>query len=261
MKSLLKKSFSPAILLLSFFILSGSARAILTGSVHPDHIEIGTDYDGQEIMISGTVSKNEDILVRITGAGKDEKFKKKGKVFGLLWMNLNTIEMKNVPSMMLIAPSDYIERWRQKNPEAWKRLGLGFEAVKEGITLLPENENKDMIFHELLKLKEKAGMYGICQKAVRYTNNQDIRNYEVRIALPGSLPQGDYSIEIFGIGNGRILDKHTIPFSARQVGFPAFLSDLAFNHGLLYGILAVIIAIMGGLIIGFLFKGGKGSAH
>jgi hypothetical protein len=43
-----------------------------------------------------------------------------------------------------------------------------------------------------------------------------------------------------------------------MVGFPAMLTTLAYEHGATYGILAVIIAIMTGFAIGFLFKGGGG---
>ncbi|NOY67941.1 MAG: hypothetical protein GXP53_00385 [Deltaproteobacteria bacterium] len=244
-----------------FCLLTGAGyvNATLSGSVNPSSISIGTTFNGQDIIISGDVSKGAEILIRITGEKKAEKFKKKGKILGLLWMNLNTIEMENVPSMMLIAPSDYLENWLEKHPGQWKSTGLGFEAVKDNITLFPESEDKDMIFEELLKLKKKEGLYGIRKKAVIYTNNEEITTYEARIHLPAGLPPGVYNVEILAIGGGHVLEKKTLPLPARQVGFPAFLSSLAFEHGLLYGILSVIIAIMAGLIIGFMFRGGQGA--
>jgi uncharacterized membrane protein YraQ (UPF0718 family) len=42
------------------------------------------------------------------------------------------------------------------------------------------------------------------------------------------------------------------------VGFPAFFMTMAYQHGALYGILAVFIAIVVGFIMGYLFKGGGG---
>ena len=44
-------------------------------------------------------------------------------------------------------------------------------------------------------------------------------------------------------------------------GAPAFLADMAFDHGTLYGILASVIAILGGLIISRIFQGSKSGAH
>jgi len=81
MKSIIQKIFLTTILLLiSMFTGTGSAHALLSGAVHPRTIDIGTFYNGREIMISGNISKNSEILVRITGPGKAEKFKKKGAV-------------------------------------------------------------------------------------------------------------------------------------------------------------------------------------
>lgn len=237
----------------------GFAHAMLSASVNPQSISIGATFNGRDIIISGDVSKDTEILIRITGKNKAEKFKKKGKLFGLLWMNLSTIEMKNIPSMMLIAPSDYLEKWMEKYPGQWKSMGLGFDTVKDNITILPKSENKNLIFKELFKLKKKAGLYGIRKKTIIYTDNEEITAYEARIHLTAALPPGEYHIEIFAVRDGRVLEKKILPLPVRQVGFPAFLSSLAFENGLLYGILAVIIAVMAGLIIGFMFRGGQGA--
>ncbi len=43
-----------------------------------------------------------------------------------------------------------------------------------------------------------------------------------------------------------------------MVGFPALLAKLAYQHGAAYGVLAVVIAIVTGFAMGFLFKGGGG---
>jgi hypothetical protein len=40
------------------------------------------------------------------------------------------------------------------------------------------------------------------------------------------------------------------------VGFPAAFFSLAYEHGATYGILAVVIAIVTGFAMGYLFKGG-----
>jgi hypothetical protein len=43
-----------------------------------------------------------------------------------------------------------------------------------------------------------------------------------------------------------------------MVGFPAVLSKLAWNHGIIYGTVAVLIAIFTGFVIGYVFKKGAG---
>jgi hypothetical protein len=43
-----------------------------------------------------------------------------------------------------------------------------------------------------------------------------------------------------------------------MVGFPEFLMSMAYQHALMYGILAVVVAILTGFLMGYLFKGGGG---
>jgi hypothetical protein len=47
-----------------------------------------------------------------------------------------------------------------------------------------------------------------------------------------------------------------------EQGIPFMISSLAFNHSLLYGFLAVLIAVAAGLVMDFFFGTGKGGgAH
>jgi hypothetical protein len=53
--------------------------------------------------------------------------------------------------------------------------------------------------------------------------------------------------------------RTTTELQVKQVGLPAFISKLAFERGALYGLLATIIAIAAGLLMGVIFKGEKGA--
>jgi len=55
-----------------------------------------------------------------------------------------------------------------------------------------------------------------------------------------------------------VLAKKCSELRVKMVGFPALLSTLAYEHGATYGILAVVIAIITGFAMGFLFKGRVG---
>ena len=65
-------------------------------------------------------------------------------------------------------------------------------------------------------------------------------------------------MEIFALNQGNIVARTTDHLKVDEVGLPALLSALAFEHGGLYGILASLIAIAAGLLMGFLFRGSKG---
>ena len=50
------------------------------------------------------------------------------------------------------------------------------------------------------------------------------------------------------------MGKQTAEVEARLIGFPEWLSKMAFNNGLLYGVLATVIAVVSGLGIGLMFQ-------
>ena len=64
---------------------------------------------------------------------------------------------------------------------------------------------------------------------------------------------------MFTVEGGAITGTARREIDAREVGMPAWISALAFNHGTLYGVLAVLVAIIAGLVTGIIFKGEKGA--
>jgi hypothetical protein len=73
--------------------------------------------------------------------------------------------------------------------------------------------------------------------------------------LPAKVPPGEYQVRLSVIKDGRLMGQKTAKFRVKMVGFPALFASLAYEHAAFYGILAVIIAIATGFIMGFLFKG------
>ena len=236
------------------------AGAPISVSVNPETIAMGTTYNGADVFVSGTIPEGTEVLIRVVGNEKAEHYKKKGKALGLLWMNMATVEIDHAPALLLLAPSDTLEKMRTEQPASWQKLNLGFDALKRQVTISPANEDKDFIFEEFLQLKQHEGLYGIQTNAVRYTAQGVEGAFTATLHFPADLPQGKYEIQTYVIKDGHIAGEARDHIEAKTVGAPAFLTSLAFQHGLLYGILAVIVAILAGLFTGYLFRGGS-DAH
>lgn len=238
-----------------------AAPGPLTVSVSPAHIAIGTTYNGGDVTVSGTLPKDAEVLIRLRGKRGEERFKKKGKALNLLWMNMATVEVDNVPALMLLAPSDALALLQAHRPESWKKLGLGFDALEREIAIAPEGQDRKRLINEFLKLKERDGLYGVQPRSIHYEETEAAKSFHARIHLPSGLAPGVYTLETYAIRDGQILACDTHPIEAKMIGMPAFLSHLAFDHGLTYGILAVLVAIGAGLLIGYLFRGDGGGGH
>jgi uncharacterized protein (TIGR02186 family) len=238
-----------------------AAQGPLAVIVSPSNIAIGTTYNGGDVSVSGTLPKDAEVLIRVRGKRGGEHFKKKGKAFNFLWMNMGTVEMNNVPSLMLLAPSDELVWLMTHKPETWQQMGLGFEALKRELEITPDGQDRQMLVDEFLKLKKHDGVYGIQPRTIHYEEKGTAKAFHANVHLPSALLPGVYTLETFAIRDGQVLARDEQPIEAKMIGMPAFLSDLAYGHGLLYGVLAVLVAIGAGLLIGYLFKGDGGGGH
>ncbi|HDM78427.1 MAG TPA: hypothetical protein ENG51_18495 [Deltaproteobacteria bacterium] len=238
----------------------GKCANAMEVKIEPSTLLLGTFYRGADIKISGTVPIGSDVVVRFIGNKKDLHLKKKGKVLGLLWMNLDTFTFKGVPNVCLIYSSKkLVSDDKQCNVEsdAWK---LSLLALESHISIEPEPEDRTFLVEELVKMKKLEGLYVEQEHAVGITERgEGAEKFEAHVKVPSSLTPGKYMVEVYALQDGKIIDSKITPINAKLVGLPAFLYNLAFQHALLYGLLATIVAILGGLLMGVIFGAGKGA--
>ena len=227
-------------------------------NVHPETIRIGGNYNGAQVSVSGEAPADADVLIRVKGQTEDYKLKKKGRALGVLWMNLGSVDISNVPNLFLLflpAPSGDTG---QGNIAA--RQGLGLDGIRKKAKIVAEGEENDGLFEEFVKLKQKSGLYGTIDNAIRYEPGKGgLKTFKASLELPSALPQGKFDIEVLAVKNGAVEASALYTIEAREVGMPAWIAKLAFHHGTLYGVLAVMVAILAGLLTGILFKGQKGA--
>lgn len=215
----------------------------------PADINISAAYQGTMLHVEGVAPLGSEIVARFTGAADDLALRQKGKAFGLLWMNLGTVHLHNVPSVFLVASSRPLPQINGGD--------LGLAAVRGSIQVQePKSDGLD-IPAELIKLKQQDGLYRETAEGVTVTGNG---GFSVNLPIPSRLSPGAYTLEVFALRNGSVCGSISAPVSVKLVGMPAWIDNMARNNSLLYGILSTLVAIFGGLGIGMIFQS-KGGAH
>ena len=230
--------------------LSALADESITISVSPSPLLIGAQYNGADLKVTGTIPAGSDVVIRFTGEPEELHLREKGKAFNLLWMNIGTVIFDNVPKVLLIETSRPFE---ELGPEA-KSLQLDYLHKTVKIIKQASSEDIDLI-HELLLLKKEESLYS--EKSggiVLGPDSGPTRTFTAILKLPSALAPGEYQVEAAAFRNGRLVADGKVKMEARLHGFPLWLSNMAFNNSLLYGILAVVIAIFSGLVIGLIFQ-------
>lgn len=222
--------------------------------VQPGSIIIDALYNGTTLTVTGNVPADSEVVARFVGTPSDLHMKEKGKVFGLLWMNLESLTFKNVPNICIVCTSKDLKDGTTSPNPALQELELsGLKSsvqVESAVNIDPKRN-----IEELLKLKRDEGLYReVTQKLTYEAPSGGMKMFKTTIPVPSRLSPGTYSVEVAAVRNGEIVARASTPVNVALTGFPALLSTLAFGNGAIYGILATVIAIMAGLGIGLVFQ-------
>jgi len=232
---------------------AGSAWTAESGklAIQPEVLDIGTFYSGCQVTISGEVPQGQDVVVEIAGPAANGQFDLKGRV-GPFWMTNGRAEMDGAPAMYaLLLPGG--RDWQKKASS----LGLGLEKLRNKIAIQSATVPPDELFNMFLKLKKSEGLYVVEDNAVSYAAAKNgLRRFTAVCHFPRSTAAGNYTIKATEIINGAKGMELSRSFLVDEVGFSRLVYDLATNQRLVYGILAVVIALFAGAVMGLLFKGG-----
>jgi uncharacterized protein (TIGR02186 family) len=188
--------------------------------------------------------------------GKSEhlEIKKKGKVWGVLWMNVGELSFDRVPAAYLLATSAPLAELAPA--DELQRLDMGYGALARRTGADAE------AFGELVKLKEGEGLYRIQEDGVRLTRSTaQEASVDVSFSLPARTPAGEYAADVIGFEHGHGHQLGTATLRLEYVGVVRTLRSLAMERSLLYGIAAVLVAIVAGVLTGLVFGRQAGKPH
>jgi hypothetical protein len=222
--------------------------------VQPDTISIDALYNGTTVTAVGTIPADSEVIVRFVGAPSDLHMKEKGKVFGLLWMNLGSLTIKDVPNVCIVCSG--IDSGTPDSAPSPAVRDLHLAGLKQAAKIESSTAADGAgSMEELIKLKESEGLYLEMTGNISYGPVSDgSKTFRADVPVPSRLSPGKYTVDVAAIKDGEIIARSELPVTVSLVGAPAFLAKLAFGYGAIYGILATIIAILSGLAIGMVFQ-------
>jgi hypothetical protein len=222
-------------------------------AVQPDVLDIGTFFSGGQVTISGEVPQGQDVIVEIAGPSADQQFDIKGRV-GPFWMTRGKADLNGAPTMYaLLLSAD------QGALQEAVSLGLGLKNLGGQVSIDAGERSPDELFDMFLELKKDEGLYVEAEGAITYAPAENgLRRFTAVYHFPRSTAAGDYTIKTTSVADGAKIAELSRSFRVNEVGFTRLVDDLATNRRLAYGVLAVVIALFTGAVMGVLFKGGGG---
>jgi uncharacterized protein (TIGR02186 family) len=223
-------------------------------------VDIGLMYNGDFIFFFGTVpDPSADVIVKLTSTDNTPvTVNRKGKV-GLFWMNVKQFKVTGLPLMYKIHSTRPLSKIL--TPALGRELGLGYDVLKERMKLeivrgTLSSDDRDRVFEGVLKLKREANLYNIDEKRIKVTGGK-LFKHDYR--FPSAAKEGTYTAESYLVKDGRLIGRGIDRIVIQKTGVEAAFTSLAFEHPVIYGVAAVVVALGMGLLVGFLFK--KGGGH
>ncbi|MBF0466147.1 MAG: TIGR02186 family protein [Nitrospirae bacterium] len=234
------------VLVVTLIVSQTHANAELTLNMDKSVIPIDTFYKGNTLNITGSVDSGHDVVVKITSPRENESFMVKEKSVHLFWLNKYKLKVSQVNDTYMLFSSNNIDDILSAEERA--KYSLGYDAVGKRVEIT--GNDKDQLFREFIKVKESGKLYVVSgTSVVLKPSGAGKSRYSVTVNFPYQVPIGSYNVNVFAVKDGVVSQRATGAVKIKEVGMVRDLSDMAMTHGGLYGVLAVLIALVAGYVV------------
>jgi uncharacterized protein (TIGR02186 family) len=235
-----------ATLFASFFAGMRTASAQIVADISDHLIAITTGFTGAELLLFGA-AENGTVVVVVRGPRAPFVVRRKARIAGI-WINRTEMTFRNVPHYYAIAsskPLDTIPRTVRARHEMGTDV-LRLEAPKD------TNPESAANYREaLIRNMQNDNLYYREPARVKFLGPQLFR---VDIRFPANAPVGLYEVSVYLVRDGDVISAQSSPLYVSRIGVEAWIFDFAHRRSLLYGVLAILLAVMAGWAASLIFR-------
>ncbi|HET6159691.1 MAG TPA: TIGR02186 family protein [Dongiaceae bacterium] len=218
-----------------------------------DHlVEITTDFAGQDILVFGAIDGPGDVVLVMRGPAGRVAVHQKERFAGI-WVNANSIEFDDVPSLYGVASSRPL--FEILTPESLDRYQLGVGRVRFEAAEGEAAFGIGSFRIALVQQKKKQGLYADRVGRVTFIGATLFR---ANLHLPSNVPTGTFLIDVYLVRDGKIVDAQNMPLIISKVGFGADIYKYANARSIaprfFYGVTAVLVALLTGWLAHLAFR-------
>ena len=197
---------------------------------------------------------------RVAGAGSTrglwarapaarETVMRKQRFLGI-WLNTGRQSFDDVPAYYAIAASQPLQRLLARS--AGGEI-LSLEDRLASVKPATPRDAADLARFRagLVEVKRREGLY---PAAIGQVKVQAGRLFRVDLPFPSRLPEGVYEVRVYLLREGKIVAAVSRPLPVGKVGFSAQLAGWASHGGTLYGLGAILMALLVGWIGGSVMR-------
>jgi uncharacterized protein (TIGR02186 family) len=251
--SRLRRRLKPlATLMLSAVVLAGVPAERgdgqdLVADLSQHLVAITTGFTGTEVLLFGAVERPAgggspgEVAVVVRGPGTPVTMRRKSRVAGI-WMNTASMTFERVPSFYAVAASAPLSQIA--TPQVRQRNGIGLDALDISLPPAKASPNVAREWRDaLIRAKQRNGLYSASVRPVVFLG---ARLFRTEVYFPANVPTGSYQVETYLLRDGQVVSAQTTPLIVSKVGVEATLTRFATEYAAVYGLVAIIVALLAG---------------
>ena len=225
------------------------AQQPLVADLSSHLIAVTTGFVGQDLLLFGATDGggDADVVVVVRGPSTPLVVRRKDRVGGI-WINSDELRFDDLPSFYFVAASRPLADIAEPAVLARQRIGiehLHFDA--QGRVRSDGAEFRAAAIRNL----QREGLFGRELGTVTFLGNQLFRS---DVHFPSNVPTGSYTVTVYLIRDGVVESAQSTPLSVSKIGIGAWVYDFAYEQSALYGLLAIVLALLAGWLAGTVFR-------
>jgi uncharacterized protein (TIGR02186 family) len=242
-------------------VLAGSATPLrcerLVVSLSTHRVLINSSFTGVDLVLFGTVEREPgrdpppagyDIVATITGPREDMVARRKGRVLGI-WVNVESRTFVDAPTYLAVLSNRLLTAIASPQVLHRLKIGLGqFPLQGSEAGGAPEDDAFRTAF---IEFNRQHGVYREETNGIAFLTPDLFR---ATIKLPGGVPVGTYDVDVKLFAAGALLAQQDTTLETVKVGFEQLVASAAHEHGALYGLVTVLLALLTGWFGSVLFR-------
>jgi uncharacterized protein (TIGR02186 family) len=219
-------------------------------------ISIQSNFTGIEILIYGSIDFSQtkapdpgtyDVITVIRAPSQPLVARRKVRVAGI-WINGPGEVYSAVPGFYAALSTRPFRAIT--SDETLKQLGIGIANLDFGRPVGDESQEAQYR-SAVIRLKQRQKLFLEDDDGVSFVGRSLFR---ATVALPVNVPIGRYTADVYLFRDGELIGKNLSTLEVNKAGFERTIYVLAFAHPFVYGLLAVLVAVLTGLAGWFTFR-------
>ena len=229
----------------------------VVAALSQEAVEIRSDFAGADIILFGAVTnmlETDDLVIVVRGPQTDLRVMRKERTFGI-WINRAPVHFEDVPNYYSVASTRPLQD--VGGFSSLRREGIGLEhlrlnapqsersEIRLGVEVTVSDIGDEVIAYReaISRNRQRDALYAETASGVQILEGGLFR---ATVALPPATPVGDYIADVYLFRDGRALTSGSVALEVHKAGMERVIYNFAHDHGWLYGLVAIALALLFG---------------